>query len=209
MRVRLLAILALFISSGFIRAQEKDCAVVAAMAKMARAASITELLREKPRPNDSYGVRAVFASRQFELIPGSKAAATLLLALIPRNENEQNAWMTMGDSRCDEEPVQDIMTLGILRDRFARDLAQAAILVPDKMQDYVWYAAEASSDPHSDYLIQMEKVCRKRHAAFTSAVQQLDGNGASDHFTAVNAEWFRAHIFNPDTCHALIFPEAD
>jgi hypothetical protein len=208
MHAKLVVFAAIALSASLIHSQEKNCSVLVAIARMARAKSVSALIAAKPKADD-YTVRAVFATRQFEMMPDNKDAAILLLNAIPRNEDEQDAWMTIGSSLCDSESVRDMTSLGTLADRLARDLAHAAILVPARMQDYVWYAAEASSDPHSDYLIQMQKVCRRRHTAFTSAVQQLNGDGASDHFTAVDAGWFRAHMFNPDTCRALMFPEAD
>jgi len=210
MQAKQLFPIAFILFGGLVHSQEKDGSVVAAMGRMARAKSVAELVEAKPKTDGDYAVQAVFAVRRFEIMPSSKHAAMLLLNAIPRNEDEQNTWMNMGSSQCDQEPVQDITSLAALADRFARDLARAAILVPERMRDYVWYAAEASSDPHSDYAVQMQKVCRKRHSAFTTAVHQLDkGSGISDYFTTASPDWFRAHILNTETCRALTFPEAD
>ncbi len=210
MRAKFLAAVVLALLCGMIQAQEKDCSIVASMARMARAKSIGVLLKREPKANDNYDLRAVFAARKFELEPNNKEAAASLFTVIPRNDNEQNIWMNMPSSQCDEEPVSDMISLGKLADRFARDLARAAILNPNKMQDYVSYSGVAAGNPHSDYAVQMEKVCRLRHSDFARAVDQLGaGSRESDYLWTPGTVWFREHILNPQTCHALVFPEAD
>jgi hypothetical protein len=210
MRIIAIVSVTLALLNPLIKAQEKNCTIVAAMARMARASTAGELLAQKPQAKDSYGARAVFAVRQFELMPENKDAGALLLSVIPRNDDQQNIWMYMPAHQCDGELEQDQISLSIVEERLARDLARAAILVPEKMQDYVWYAAEAVQDPHSDYAIQMQKVCRARHAAFAKAVEQLgEGSPETGDFATASADWFRKHILNPESCRALTFPEAD
>jgi len=88
--------------------------------------------------------------------------------------------------------------LGRLGDRLPRDLARAVLLVPGKMQDYVSYAQTSIGDPHSDYTVQMQKVCKARHKQFVDAVNNL---------SAKDKNWFVSKIFNLDGCHPLLFPE--
>jgi len=62
------------------------------------------------------------------------------------------------------------------------------------------YAYEANQYPDSDYAVQMQSVCRAKHAEFPKAVNKLD---------AKVRKWFVGKILNPDGCHGLAPPEAD
>jgi hypothetical protein len=179
---------------GCLCAQERNCSEISSLAKMARAGSTARLIAEKQKAGNSYWVQVVFAARQLELDPANKRAATALLILIPKDDAQHLVWITLGDSLCDAEPVQDIMLLGRLRDRLSRDLAKAVLLVPDKMQEYVSYAATAVQDIENDYAVQMETVCRTNHSGFTKAIEQLP---------AKDRDWFKGHILNPKGCRAL------
>jgi hypothetical protein len=206
----LLTIVLCSASCASLLAQETSCSEVDSIGRIARARSSAGLVAEKQRAGKSYRVQVIFAARQFELDQRNENAAALLLGLIPQNDAQQLVWMTLGESLCDAEPVQDIMLLGRLRDRLAHDLASAVILVPKKMQAYVSYAAEAVQDPHNDYAIQMQRVCRSHHVAFASAVKQLgDGSPEVGTFATASSDWFRTHILDPKSCRAVALPEAD
>lgn len=181
-------------------AQEPNCGEVAAMARMARAKSSEAVTVEKQKAGDNYRAQVVFTARSFELRPADKAAAVLLLNLIPQEDGQQTTWMTLGDSRCDSESVADMKSLGRAGDRLPRDLAQAVLLLPDRLPGYVAYAATSVHDPHSDYAVQMQTVCRARHPEFAKAVEGLPAD---------KRDWFVKHVLNPDGCHALALPEAE
>jgi hypothetical protein len=196
----LLAIVAYAVLSGGLFAHEPNCDQIAFTAIMARSASSVALAVEKQRAGDSYRAQVVFATRLFELHPTDKSAAIQLLNLIPKDDTEQNIWMTFGDSLCDAETVADMKSLGRIGERLPRTLAKAVLLIPDKLPAYVSYALTSVQDSHSDYAVQMQNVCRTKHAEFLKAV----GNLPID-----KRDWFVKHILKPDDCHALALPEAD
>lgn len=107
--------------------------------------------------------------------------------------------MTLGDSLCREESVSEMQTLGALRDRVPRDMAIAVVLVPEKLSEYLNYGLVSTQDPHSDYAVQMENVCRKMTAQFRVAVRNLPSD---------KRDWFTTHVFNPAACRAIALPEA-
>jgi hypothetical protein len=181
-------------------AQEPNCDQAAAMARMARAKSSEAVIAKKQKAGDSYRAQVVFAARSLELRPTDKAAAVLLLNLIPQDDEQRTTWMTLGDSLCDSESVADMKSLGRVGDRLPRDLAQAVMLVPDRLPGYVAYAATSVHDPHSDYAVQMQTVCRARHPEFLKAVGRLPTD---------KRDWFVKHVLNPEECHALALPEAE
>ena len=170
------------------------------MAKMAHAESSAAVTGEKQKAGDSYRAQVVFAARSLELRPVDKKAAVLLLSLIPQDDGQHTTWMTMGDSLCDAESVADMKSLGRLGDRLPHDLARAVLLVPDKLPSYVSYAPTSVQDPHSDYAVQMQTVCRAEHPEFVKAVEGLPTD---------KRDWFVKHVLNPDGCHALALPEAE
>jgi len=170
------------------------------MARMARAKSSEAVTVAKQKAGDNYRAQVVFAARSFELRPTDKAAAVLVLNLIPQDDGQQTTWMTLGDSLCDSESVADMKALGRVGDRLPRDLGQAVMLVPDRLPGYVAYAATSVHDPHSDYAVQMQTVCRARHPEFLKAVGGLPTD---------KRDWFVKHVLNPEGCHALALPEAE
>jgi hypothetical protein len=65
---------------------------------------------------------------------------------------------------------------------------------------YVAYASISVHDPHSDYAVQMQAVCRAKHSEFVKAVERLQKD---------QRDWFVKHVFNPEGCHALALREAE
>jgi hypothetical protein len=184
---------------GALFAQEPNCSEVAAMARMARAKSSAALTAEKQKAGNSYRAQVIFAARSLEF-HRTQRAAVQLLNLIPKDDGQQNTWMTLGDSLCSSETVFDMRSLGRLGERLPRDLTKAALLVPNKLQEYVAYALISTRDPHSDYAVQMQTVCRDKHSEFMKAVGDLPSD---------KRDWFIKHVFNPRGCHALTLPEAE
>jgi len=202
----------MYLLAGFstnLPAQEKDCGEIGIMASLARAQSQASLMRLKRKAGDSYGIQAVFAARQFELIPTSKEAAALLLNVIPQNHEQQDVWDAMNNYQCEGETDQEMSILAKLKYIHASDLARAVMLVPKKLLAYVSYAGEAVQDPDNDYAVQMRRVCRSHHKAFVRAVDLLGKGEERNQFSIPSSAWFRGHIFNPDGCKTLAFPEAD
>jgi hypothetical protein len=181
-------------------AEKPHCDETAALARMARAQSSAVLAQEKREAGDGYTAGVVFASRSLDLRPKDRHAAVLLLNLIPQDEKQQTAWMTLGDSLCSTEPVSDMKVLGRLSEGLPRHMAQAVLLVPEKLPDYVAYALISTQDPHSDYAIQMQNVCRAEHPGFIKAVAGLPPD---------KKDWFIKHVFDPDGCRAVALPEAE
>lgn len=186
-------------SSGALCTPETNCTQIVSMARMARAKTSAVLTAEKQRAGDSYSAEVVFAARSFELRATEQRAAALL-NLIPQGDEQQITWMTLGDSLCTAETVADMKSLARVGESLPRELAKAVLLVPDKLPNYVAYAPTSVQDPHSDYAVQMESVCRAKHLEFVSAVGGLPTD---------KKEWFVKHILNPEGCHALALPEAE
>ena len=188
---------------GALFAQEPNCNEIAAMARMARAkssAASAALTAEKQKAGNSYRAQVIFTARSLEFHRTGQRVAVQLLNLIPKDDGQQNTWMTLGDSLCSSETVSDMKSLGRLGERLPRDLAKAVLLVPNKLPDYVAYALISTQDPHSDYAMQMQTVCRGKHAEFMKAVEELPSDKRS---------WFIKQVFNPQGCHALALPEAE
>lgn len=186
-------------SSGMLAAQRSNCREIAAIARMARAKSSAMVTVEKQKAGDSYRAQVVFAARSFELRRGDRRAAVLLLNLIPQDDRQHTTLMTLGDALCSGESAADMKSLGGLGERLPRNLAKAVLLAPDKLPGYVSYAPTSVQDPHSDYAVQMQTVCRTKHPEFMQAVEGLPTD---------KRDWFVKHVFNPEGCHALALPEA-
>ena len=179
-------------------AQESDCAPIVALAKMVRANSAASLAAEKQKAREGYREQLVYAARKYELTPQDKLAALALLNLMPQNAEQQLILTTLSASMCDPETVRDMVTLARLEDRLPHDFTSAVLLVPRKIQAYVFYGSVATGDPHSDFVLQMKRVCRVNHSAFIGAIDSLGkGERKEEYFDYPSSEWFRTKIFDP------------
>jgi hypothetical protein len=173
---------------------------VHAIARISRANAIATLAKAKQDAGINYRAGIVSAARAFELQPGEKSAAVLLLNLIPQDDGQHAILVTLGDSLCDEESVAEMKLLSRIGERLSRDFAKAVLLAPEMLPKYVAYASTSVHDPHSDYAVQMQTVCRAKHSEFLTAVDRLPTDQRG---------WFVKHVFNPEGCHALALPEAE
>jgi len=181
-------------------AQKSNCGEIDAMAKMARAISSGELAANRLKAGESYRAQVVFAEMEFEFYPQKHDVALLLLNLIPKDDNEHRAVMTFGDHLCDFENPHEMKSLNQIGNHFPRDLARAVLIAPERLPEYVAYSVASVKDPHSDYALQMQKVCRARHTEFVQAIAKMP---------AEKMEEFLKYVFNPDGCDALALPEGE
>jgi hypothetical protein len=179
-------------------AQKFDCGEIEAIASMARAISTAELAEAKVKAGESYRAQFVYAAKQFELKPEKRDVALLLLDLIPKDDVQQQMLMTLGEHHCVTESYHEMKSLAQLVERLPHDLARAVQLVPAKIPEYVAYSITSVQDPHSDYAIQMQKVCHVRHSEFVAAVAKLPWQ---------KKDRFLKYIFDPEACNALTLPE--
>jgi hypothetical protein len=183
-------------------AQEPGCREISNLGAMARAKTPSALKARRQKAGDSYRAQLIFAARMFEIDSRNQSTADSLLNLLPKNEDsaEQSAWLDLTElEKCPsgDLPDSDLKLLDRLQYHLPRLIAKAAILVPEKMLEYIAYAF-LSMNPDSDYAVQMQKVCRARHREFVDAVDKL---------SAENKSWFMSKIFDPDMCKTFAFPE--
>jgi hypothetical protein len=183
-----------------VRAQSQNCNQVNTLKKIAQTTSVVKLTELEQRAAQNYQLQVAFAARRLELDPKGRAAAASFLILIPKNVDQHGAWITFGDSMCDGESFQDMDLLDRFGSRLEHDLATAVLLVPEKMPDYVMFGFEALTNPHSNYAVEMQRVCRNQHAELMQAINALP----SEDRTRLGH-----YILDVKTCKALRLPEAD
>ena len=193
---------ALALCSG-LGSQEPKCLETSAVGAMARAKSVAVLKSRQQKAGNSYRSHLVLAARMLEIDPKNKTAAELFLDLLPKNDDgpEQSVWLSLDQlQECPSGgiPDSDLNPLFQLQERLPRDAANAVLLVPDRMFDYVSYAEISTESVVSDYAVQMRRVCTARHQQFVDAVNRLSSK---------DKHWFVSKIFNPDGCRTLAFPE--
>ena len=180
-------------------AEQLSCVQVHALARAARAKSVSELDSLKASVDESYLAQLVFAFRSFELHP-STSTASAVLDFLPQDDSHRNEWYSLSGLMCAEEQQQDVISLARLQARMSRDFAKSVNLVPKKMNQYVSYPVIIGLDPHDDYAEAMVSVCQKHHSEFTAAVEQLSEKDKA---------WFLRVVFEPVSCRALAHPEAE
>ncbi len=188
----------LFASCMELLAEKPNCGEIDAIAGMARAISTAELTGYKEKAGESYRAQLVYAAKLSELEPERHDAAVRLLNLIPKDDEQQRIVMTLGEHQCETESYHEMKMLGQLEERIPHDLARAVLMVPQKIPEYVVYSLSSVQDPHSDYALQMQKVCRARHPEFVEAVTKLPRE---------KRDRFLNYIFDLDGCNALSLPE--
>lgn len=181
-------------------AQEPDCGEITAIARMAEAKSQEELARWRQRAGGSYRANLAYTIRFFELRPKDVAAASAVLDMMSKNDEQESVWHSYGHSlpSCRTESDDDLGVLGRFQLRFPGALARAVLMIPSRMTDYVSHANASSGYPDSDYAVQMQRVCRLRHHDFILAVKQLPPD---------TKKWLLSSTFDPEGCHAHHFPE--
>ena len=194
------ALTILLVPCRMLPAEKPDCGEIDAIAKMARAISTAELAAHKLKAGDSYRAQLVYAVKLSELVPQRQDAAVLLLNLIPKDDEQQRILMTLGEHHCETESYHEMKFLEQLEERIPRDLTRAVLLVPARIPEYVAYSLSSVEDPHSDYAVQMQKVCKARHAEFFDAVTKLPRE---------KRDRFLKYVFDLDGCNALTLPEAN
>lgn len=180
-------------------APKPNCGEIDAIAKMARAVSTAELTAHKLNAGESYRAQLVYAAKLIELAPQRQDAAVLLLNLIPKDEEQQHLLMTLGEHHCETESYHEMKMLAQLQERLPRDFTRAVMMVPAKIPEYVAYSIISVDDPHSDYAVQMQKVCKINHAELFDAVAKLPRE---------KRDRFLKYVFDLDGCNALTLPEA-
>ena len=181
-------------------AQSQNCSQVITLRKIAQTTSVGGLAELEQKAAQNYQLQVAFAARRLELNPKSRASASSFLALIPKNVDQHVAWITFGESMCEDESFHDMDLLDRFGSKLEHDLATAVILVPGKMPDYVGFVFEALTDPHSNYAVEMQRVCRNKHAELMRAINALP----SDDRTRLGH-----YILDVETCKALRLPEAE
>jgi hypothetical protein len=180
--------------------QEQSCTEVRAMVRMARATSLAVLEKEKGSAGTGYRARTVYVFRRFDLVPRDHAAATAVLDLLPKHESDEGVFWGFDSSLCEGETDAEILALAGVEWRRAHDWARAAILLPERMADYVSYPLIVGLNPHDDYAVRMRRVCLAHPKELTAAIVAL---------SAHDREWYLERVFNPQGCRTLGFPEAE
>jgi hypothetical protein len=188
-------LIAAFAFSGALLAQSTRCDHINEIVQMARETSASKLLSKKIKGPDTYFANVVRNARLMELRP-SRDTAISLLDLIPKGVEQEEVWLTLRDDCA--EFAADVKVLGRLRDDLPRDLSRAVMLAPEKLPDYLCYSIKSVEDPHSDYAIRMQEVCRIDTRGFRNAVDELP---------PALREPFLNRVFDPDTCRAIKLPQ--
>jgi hypothetical protein len=186
---------------AFPQAREPGCVQISLRAQMASARTSAALDELKKRAAPTFRNDLVFAARELELNPASKAAADRLLDLLP-NDGDPNeaAWLdlvSLEDCPSGGFPNHALDALFHLEYHLPRELAKAVLRSPERMPTYVAHT-QLFLTPESDFTIHMQTVCRKQHMAFLKAV---------DEFSPKDRKWFSTIAFNPETCHTIFYPE--
>ena len=91
-------------------------------------------------------------------------------------------------------------SLGNIHDRWPKLVADAVILAPERMQNYVAYLPLATADMHSNFTGNAQRVCMKFPKQFRSALARLSQK---------DREYVRDKVFDAGHCRAIFVSEAE
>jgi len=146
-----------------------------------------------------YLIQLVRAAHSFETTQKSKNRALALLDKLPKSEEQFVGWISLGDLLCDGEAVADMKVLGRLGDRLPRLVVRAVIEIPLRLPEVLRFALIARRDPHSDYAVQLQRLCKLQKRAFLAARESLTNTERGD---------FDFAVFDVRSCRAKALPEA-
>jgi hypothetical protein len=175
------------------------CNQLHAAAHIAGAKSLKALNEEKKGAPSGFVIEIVATFRAFELQPQSRTIAESLLRQIPKDETQQEVVSALDAAICDDESTAEMKALAHIKYGLPRLLARAAEVAPEFMKAYINYSSIAL-DPHSDYAVQMQRVCRNRPQQFRKAVAAL---------SEADRKWFKTEVLDPKSCRAIAIPEAE
>jgi hypothetical protein len=177
----------------------EDCKPVEMLSAYVRSGSaqIPDLVAKDD--SSRYLIQLVRAAHSFETAPKSKNRALELLDKLPQSEEQFVVWISLGDLLCDGEAIADMMTLGHLGDRLPRLVMRAVTQIPLRLPKVLRFALVARRDPHSDYAVQLQRLCKLRKRAFLEARESLTNTERRD---------FDSGVFDVRSCRAKALPEA-
>jgi hypothetical protein len=146
---------------------EAPCSAVHSWAQISTAKSVAKLTEKNANSNGEYIWNLVVAYRALQLTKDPTRAASLL-RLIPSNESDQLAIMTLGDSLCDAESVTDMQKLAAVRDGLPSEFAKAVILAPSFLYRYIRYSIVACQDA--------QRLCDAHAKSLRAQSKQVCGN---------------------------------
>lgn len=175
---------------GEVLASPEQCAEVHDAVRVVHAESIRQIEQIAHESRSSYRLNVLRAFRRFELRKDA-ADADEILRLLPKDDRQYEIWMTLGDSLCMGESVDDMATLDDFSSRFSRLLADAVVERPRMIGDYIDFVIAHKQDAGNDFGGDVDKVCQARHREFIDAVAG---------FSKSRIEWISKHIVSIESC---------
>jgi hypothetical protein len=174
-----------------------SCNQVHAAARIVGSTSPVAVNEERKSAPSGFVIEIVAAFRAFELQPKNRPVAVLLLEQIPSDESQQEVLSALDAAVCDDESVAEMKALARVKYGFPQLLARAVEIAPEYMRVYIRYSLIALN-PHSDYAVQMQRVCRSHPREFKKALSTLP---------ETDRRWFAKDVFDPNHCRAIAIPE--
>lgn len=181
-------------TSPFLALASDICEHFDQVVKAARSTSVSTVVTTMNELRDDDYAFVLLSGRRFEL-DTSKATAEALLQVLPTNKTQYWRW---AEHESCAAPVKDLLTVGNLFERLPRLFARAVGLSPQRLQQYIAFSAIVYEDPHNDYIIHMQVVCRRNPEAFRRVLNSLP----VDQGTLISTR-----VFNPQNCRAIAIPE--
>jgi hypothetical protein len=132
-------------------------------------------------------VRQISAMRRFQF-SRDRSSARVLLTLLPKTEGEFEKLysLTAGGGQVTDEMVSNLYE----RD-WERSVADAVLITPELLSDYLSYGGIAVSDVHSGYYEHVSRVCRANRKRFRETLATLPQD---------TRRYLTDHVVNPRTC---------
>jgi hypothetical protein len=176
------------------------CSELSASIKMAGSKSLSELRSSREGAGDSYRAKTIYIFKRFQLDYRDKNSAKSIIDNLPKDDVQYAVWMTMGDSLCAHESIEDMSRLDNFASDFPRLVSKAVLLVKGRIPRYINFSLLALQDPHSDLAMQMRKVCLVQHTLFLKAVERLPDE---------QGKVFSKHVMDASKCRVMNLPEAN
>jgi hypothetical protein len=165
-----------------------------------RCADVKCLNALRGQVRDSKLAKIVFYEKWI-LLERSKVAAEGLLRNMPESESEQLQMTTLADwHEGATESKEDMASLAEIYETWPRSVADAAMVFPQYLPEYLRYGLLAPNDIHSNYTGNEERVCRADRAGFQAAFDRLDRKAQA---------YLRKYVFDPEKCRAIFIGESD
>jgi hypothetical protein len=187
----------LFTQSSVIT-EYSECTIEKELVNVVRSNDIEMLKKNIYNTNSSYKVRLLSSIKVMGLESRNTAELRAAIGQIPKNSEQNEAWLQMSDGMCPYASTLDLDRIEKLSHRLNKYFSSIVKTNPDWYKEYFMFGLLTAGNVDSDYAIQAAKLCKTNKSAFLIGLRRLNRDARRD---------FESEIIDVKKCSPKMLPE--